>query len=205
MFRFFKNIFNTVIILLAFVGLFTLLKPHLNFDTVNSISNIFSLNKEKVKEDVGDFSKIDEEFKIDKAVNVLGYKTVVAKHTNSGQKMIIIDSGKKTILKTSDLTEEIIKERINEMCKKFKHENINVENIKITSQGYMKAYGKPVKYIKFNAKLSNLPKGDISGIISVVDENTTKQKLIISINDNKHYSQLITTEFYKNVNETKSR
>lgn len=204
MFRFFKNFFNITIIFLAFIGLFTLVKNYSGITLSDLTSNLFSFNKENVKEEVGDFSQVNDEFSIDKAVNVLGYKTVVAKHETTGQKMIIIDSGKKTIIKESDLTEEMIKERMNEMCKKFKYDNVNVENLKITQKGYMKAYGKPVKYIKFNAKLTNLPKGNLSGIISVVDENTDKQKVIISINDNKHYSQLITTEFYKNVNETKT-
>ena len=205
MFRFFKNIFNTFVIVLAIIGLFTIIKQNTSFDCADTVKNLFSFNKEEVQKDVGDFSQINNEFKIDKAVNLLGYKTVVAKHENSGQKMIIIDSGKRTLLKESDLTEIMIKERLNEMCKKLKYENVIIENIKLTQKGYMKAYGQNVKYVKFNAKLVNFPRGDISGIISVVDENTDKQKVIISINDNKHYSQLITTEFYKNVNETRNR
>ena len=63
-----------------------------------ALTNLFSLDKEKTVEQVGDFSEVDEEFNIDTAVKVMGYKTVVAKHSGSGQKMIIVDSGKKKLL-----------------------------------------------------------------------------------------------------------
>lgn len=195
MFRFLKNIINTLIIVLAVVGGFSLYKNG-SFDT---LTNFFSANKEKVEQEVGDFSKVDEEFKIDTAVKVMGYKTVVAKHQNSGQKMIIVDSGKKTILTEHDILSASIKSKLEELCKKFKYHSATVDSIEIIDKGYMQTYGKRVPYVKFNAKVSNLPMSNVSGIVSVVDSDKNNQRLIISINDKKHYSQLITSEFYKNV------
>lgn len=195
MFRFFKNIVNTLIIVLAIVGGFSLYKNC----SLDSFTNIFSVNKEKVEQEVGDFSKVDEEFKIDTAVKVMGYKTVVAKHANSGQKMIIVDSGKKTILTEHDILSASIKEKLEELCKKFKYHSATVESIEIVDKGYMQTYGKRVPYVKFSARVSNLPMSNISGIVSVVDNDKNNQRLIISVNDKKHYSQLITSEFYKNV------
>ena len=49
MYRFFKNIVNTVIIILAFVGVFSLYKQG-TFETISSkIGDIFSSDKEKVE------------------------------------------------------------------------------------------------------------------------------------------------------------
>ena len=204
MFRFFKNIVNTVIILLAFVGLFSLYKQNVFEDWQNKIGDIFSSNKEKVEAEVGDFTQVDEEFKIDTAVKVMGYKTVVAKHTSSGQKMIIVDSGKKALLTEHDITSESIKIKLEELCKKFRYKSASVENIEILERGYMTTYGHKVPYVKFNAKLSHFPKKNVSGIVSVVDSDKENQRLIVSLNDQKHYSQLITSEFYKNVRENPS-
>lgn len=199
MFRFFKNIFNIVIIVLAFVGVISLWKQGV-FD--NFKFDLFSINKEKIEAEVGDFSKVDEEFNIDKAVKVVGYKTIVAKHNSSGQKMIIVDSGKKTLLTTEDITSDKIKTKIEELSKKFKYHSVTVDKIEITDRGYMTTYGHRVPYVRFNAKLSNFPKTNISGVVSAVNNDKDNQKLIISINDKKHYSQLITSEFYKNVKES---
>lgn len=204
MYRFFKNIVNTVIIILAFVGVFSLYKQG-TFETIsNKIGDIFSSDKEKVEAEVGDFSKVDKEFKIDTAVKVMGYKTVVAKHTSSGQKMIIVDSGKKPILTEHDITSETIKLKLEDLCKKFKYKSASVDSIEIVEKGYMTTYGQKVPYVKFKAKISHFPKKDVSGIVSVVDHDKENRRLILSLNDEKHYSQLVTSEFYRNVRENPS-
>lgn len=172
-------------------------------NVTNNVMNLFSYNKEKTTEQVGDFSNVNQEFSIGTAVNVLGYKTVVAEHSISGQKMIIVDSGKKKLLTKDDIKDDGIKIKLEDLCKKFKYKSSTVENIEIIDKGYMDAYGQHVPYVKFNAKVSKLPMSNISGVISVVDEDANNQRLIVSINDKKHYSQLITSEFYKNVKDSK--
>lgn len=203
MYRFFKNIINTLIIILAFIGAFALYKNYSDFKISEAFSNIFSANKEKIEAEVGDFTQVNDEFKINTAVKVMGYKTVIAKHPNSGQKMIIVDSGKKTLLTENDITGAHIKEKLEDLCHKFKYHSATVDSIQITDRGYMTTYGKRVPYVKFNAKVSNLPMSNLSGIISVVDSDKNNKRLILSINDKKHYSQLITSEFYKSVAESK--
>ncbi|MCM1265725.1 MAG: hypothetical protein NC200_05955 [Candidatus Gastranaerophilales bacterium] len=203
MYRFFKNIVNTIIIILAAVGLMALYKQNAFDNITEKALNLFSADKEKTTEQVGDFSNVNEEFSIGTAVNVLGYKTVVAEHSTSGQKMIIVDSGKKKLLTKDDIKDDGVKVKLEDLCKKFKYQSSTVENIEIIDKGYMDAYGQKVPYVKFNAKVSKLPMSNISGVISVVDEDAKNQRLIVSINDKKHYSQLITSEFYKNVKESK--
>lgn len=205
MYRFFKNIVNTLIIILAVFGCFSLYKNH-SFDNIGgAIMNLFSLDKEKTVEQVGDFSQVDEEFKIDTAVNVLGYKTVVAKHSSSGQKMIIVDSGKKKLLTKNDLKNDNVKVKLEDLCKKYAKNKADVEKIEIIDRGYMTTYGQKVPYVKINAKMSKFPNSNFTGIVSVVDEDANNQRIIVSLNDNKHYSQLITTEFYKNVKDSRQK
>lgn len=203
MYRFFKNIVNTLIIILAVVGLLSLYKNHSFDNMLGSVSNLFSFDKEKTVEQVGDFSQVDEEFNIDTAVNVMGYKTVVAKHSGSGQKMIIVDSGRKKLLTKNDLKDDKVKIKLEDLCHKYAKNSAEVESIEIIDRGYMNTYGQKVPYVKINAKLSKFPKSNFTGIVSVVDEDAKNQRIIVSINDKKHYSQLITTEFYKNVKNSK--
>ena len=173
-------------------------------DIIDSVANLFSTDKEKIEEEVGDFSGVDSEFNIGTAVNVLGYKTVVAQHSNSGQRMIIVDSGKKTLLTEKDIQGDGVKTKLEALSKKFKYHSASVENIEIVDKGYMNAYGQKVPYVKFNAKISKLPNSNVSGIVSVVDSDSKNQRLIVSVNDKKHYSQLITSEFYKSVKDSKN-
>ncbi len=204
MFRFFKNIINTVIIILAVFGVIAIYHSGLGEKIGSFFSDMFSMNEEKVEEQVGDFSKVDtEEFKIDKAVNVLGYKTVIAKHPSSGQKMVIVDSGKKTLLTEKDIQSGEIKDKLNELSKKVKYKSTGIEDVTILNKGYMTTYGQKVPYVKFSAKLTKFPYTVIYGIISVVDSDKDNQRLIVSVNDKKHYSQLVTSEFYKSINESK--
>ena len=201
MYRFFKNIINTLIIILAVVGLMSLYKNNVFENIPEKLTGLFSLNKESTLRQVGDFSQVDNEFNIDTAVNVLGYKTVVAKHSGSGQKMIIIDSGKKKLLTQDDLKTNGVKIKLEELCKKYSKNSVDADNIEIIDRGYMTTYGQRVPYIKVRASSSKFPTVKYTGIISVVEEDNKKHRLIVSLNDNKHYSQLITTEFFKNVKD----
>ena len=202
MFRIIKNIINTVIILLAIFGLISLNRAGVFGDLGDKLT-FFSSNREKIENEVGDFSNVDEEFNIKTAVKVMGYKTVVAKHPTSGQKMIIVDSGKKALLTERDICEDGLKDKLEDLCSRFKYHSNTVESIEIIDKGYMTAYGQRVPYVKFCAKLSKFPHTKICGVVSVVDSDKNNQKLIVSVNDKKHYSQLITSEFYKSVGESR--
>lgn len=202
MYRFFKNIVNTLIIFLAVIGIMSIYKNHSLDAVFSGITNLFSFDKEKTVEQVGDFSEVDKEFNIDTAVNVMGYKTVVAKHQSSGQKMIIVDSGKKTILTQDDLTDENIKAKLEGFCQKYSKDSAEVESVKVLERGYMNTYGKRVPYVKVDVKLTKLPNTSFVGIISVVEDGNNK-RVVISMNDKNRYSHLITTEFYKNVKDSR--
>lgn len=205
MYRFFKNILNTVIIFFAVLGVMAVYKNGGFSNLKDVVLSKFSFDSEKTAQQVGDFSNVDEEFNLDTAVNLLGYKTVVAKHPSSGQKMIIVDSGAKKLITKDDLKDDNVKIKLEDLCNKFGKTSVKIENIEIVDRGYMNTYGKQVPYVKINAKVSKLPFSEVSGIVSVVDDDINNQRVILSINDKKHYSQLITTEFYKNVKDSKIR
>ncbi|MCQ2788906.1 MAG: hypothetical protein MJ229_00870 [bacterium] len=155
---------------------------------------------EKAKK-VGDFSKIPDEYELDKAATLLGYSGVLAEHRASGQKLIVVDAGKKPILTPDDFEENKIEEKLNETSKKFKYKVINVQNIKITKKGTINSFGKDIKYAKFNAKISKLPNGEAEGIISAIDLGNGQSRLLVSVNEKGKYSQIIAQNFFKNVKE----
>ena len=203
MFTFFKNIFNAIIIAFAFIGILKLHEQHAFDDIIANINDFITTRKEQTTKEIGDFSDINPEFCVGSAVNLLGFKTIVTEHPASGQKMIILDTGKKQLITSDDLYDDGLKEKLEELCKKFKYNSTTVENIEIIENGEMYTYNRKVPYAKFNAKISKFPLSNVSGIVCVVEHDINNQKILISINEKRKYSQLITTEFFKNVKDAK--
>jgi len=166
------------------------------------VKNTLNPDKEVVLEraqKVGDFSKINKEFEIEKAAGVLGYNAVLAEHKASGQKMVVVDSGKKQVLTQDDIKSDQAEERILAAISKIKYQSAAIEEFHVTEKGIMKSYGKEIPYVKFTAKMKKLPIGEISGIISVVKDENGNDKILVSANEKNKYSQLISNEFFKEI------
>lgn len=148
---------------------------------------------------VGDFSKIDKEFEIEKAAGVMGYNAVLAEHKATGQKMVVVDSGKKQILTQTDIKADDAEDRIKNAIKKVKYQSDALEDFHVTERGTMKTYGQTAPYVRFTARIKKLPIGEVSGIISVVKDENNNDKILVSLNEKAKYSQLISNEFFKEI------
>ena len=168
----------------------------------NSINDFFNPSKDTIMEKakkVGDFSKVDKEFEIEKAAGLFGYNAVIAEHKASGQKMVVVDSAKKTILSQEDIKAPDSEERIKKAISKFKYQSAAIEDFHVTDKGVMKSYGQEVPYVKFSCRIKKLPVGEISGIISVAKDKDGHDKVLVSANQGEKYSQLISNEFFKEI------
>ena len=194
-----KNVTRAIFLTVVVVGFMALGGQRWIKDQFN---NYINPSKDVVLEraqKVGDFSKVNKEFEIEKAVGVLGYNAVLAEHKASGQKMVVVDSGKKVVLSQADITSPNVEEKIKAAINKIKYQSAAVEEFHVTERGTMNSYGKKIPYVKFTAKVKKLPIGEISGIISVVKDEKGNDKILISANEKSRYSQLITNEFFKEI------
>ena len=168
----------------------------------DSINNFLHPSHDVVLEraqKVGDFSKIDKEFEIEKAAGIMGYNAVVAEHKASGQKMVVVDTAKKKILTPQDIKANDVEDRLKKAISKVKYQSAALEEFHVTEKGTMKSYGQEIPYVKFRAKVKKLPIGEISGIVSVVEDEKGNDKILVSINQGEKYSQLISNEFFKDI------
>ena len=194
-----KNVTRAVFLKLAIVGFMALGGQNwIKYQFKNFINPSKDVVLERAQK-IGDFSKINKEFEIEKAAGVLGYNAVLAEHKASGQKMVVVDSGKKTILSTEDIKASDAETRIKTAINKIKYQSAAIEEFRIIEKGTMKSYGKEIPYVKFTAKMKKLPVGEISGIISVVKDEQGNDKILLSANEKDRYSQLITNEFFKEI------
>ena len=201
MFRFIKIIFNAFILVLAIIGFNAIGGQKYVEMAKTKITTFIQERAEENAKKLGNFSNLHEEFQIDNTVNLLGYHAVIAEHKISGQKMCIVDSGKKALLTQSDIKSANLEKKMQELVSKFKYQSISFHEIKVTSTGTMNVYGQNVPYARFEAKSNKLPFSDLSGIVSSVKTSDGSEKLAIAVSEKKRYSQLITDEFFKNVKE----
>ena len=201
MFRFIKIIFNATILVLAIIG-FNAIGGQKYVEIVKTkVGNYIQEKAEQNAKKIGNFSNLHEEFQIDNSVNLLGYKAVLAEHKVSGQKMCIVDSGKKVLLSQADIKNDGLEKKMQDLVKKIKYQSISFQEIKVVSRGTVNVYGQIVPYAKFEAKSNKIPFSDLSGIVASVKTSDGSEKLAISVSEKKRYSQLITDEFFKNVKE----
>lgn len=194
-----RKILQIVILALALIGFISIGGKEFVMDLYNKH---FSQSQEKVMErasKLGDFSQISEEFTIDKTASAFGYQGVLAEHNASGQKFLVVKAGKNSILTTEDFKNNQVETKVNDLIDKFKYQSLQVDEFTITKQGSMKAYGKNVPYVRFTAKINKLPIGTVGGVISAVETDSKESRMLVSLNENKKYSQLITEEFFKKV------
>ncbi len=202
MFRALKIVFNATIIVLAFIGFNAIGGQKYVEALKDGFCNIISHYNQDSARKIGDFSKMNEEFVIDNTMNLFGYKAVMAEHKASGQKMIIVDSGKKPLLTQEELKNSDIDAKIKEASGKIKYRGAKVQEISVTNRGTMEAFGQKVPYVKFEAKVTRAPISEIAGVVASVKTSDGSEKLALSISEKKRYSQLITNEFYKGVSES---
>ena len=201
MFRLIKIIFNAFLLVLAIIG-FNAIGGQKYVEAVKvSVGNFIQEHALEGAKKIGNFSGLNEEFQIDNSVNLVGYKAVIAEHKASGQKMVIVDSGKKPLLTQNDIKSDKVDKKLNDLADKFKYQAVTVQDIKIIDRGTMKVYGKDVPYAKFEAHVTKLPFKDVAGVVASVTTADGSEKLAFSISEKKKYSQLITNEFYRGVAE----
>ncbi len=194
-----KKIVQIFILALALIGFFSIGGKEFVIEQWNKY---FSQSQESIMDKaskLGDFSELSEEYSIDKAASAFGYQGVLAEHEATGQKMVILKSGQKSLLTENDFENNQVESKINDLIKKFKYQSLQVDEFTITKTGTMKAYGEEVPYVRFTAKVNKLPLGTIGGVISAVDITPNESRTLISFNENKKYSQLITDEFFKKI------
>ena len=194
-----KNICMAILLALAFVGFMSIGGGRLAKDMLDNFLNPPQNELVKRAEKVGDFSKINDEFELEKAAGIMGYNAVVAEHKASGQKMFVVDSGNKVILTAEDIKSPDVEDKLYKAVSKVKYQAVSVDDIKVVKHGTMNSFGKDCPYVRFEARVKKLPIGDIGGIISVAQNKDGESRLLISVNEKNKYSQLISDEFFRKI------
>lgn len=194
-------IIKTIIAVLVFFGLLHLgvidfIKEKIEEYKSDTTKQEKMVDKTK---DVVDLSEIEEEYSIDKNLNLLGNRMIVAEHDATSQKMIMIEPKKENILTKEDIQSEDIQEKINTLVDKYKYKLVKFDKIEVKKTGELNALNQTIPYIKVVAVVSSLPVKDMEGIVGVAELENGKNLIVMSVNEKDKYSQIITDAFYKKV------
>ena len=200
--KFIKNLITLIVMTFAVIGF-------MSIGGVDFMKNLFTnfgrFNKSQETlmdkaNKIADFSNINkEEYEVSKAVNYMGYKTVIAEHNASGQKFIVIDSSKDPLLTKQDFETGNVDNKIQTLNKMLKKQNIYLYSIKIIKKSAMQTMEQTVPYVKLEAEPKNLYGiKKITGIIGAAGEGKNT-KILVSFNKDDKYSQIITDQFFKDV------
>lgn len=178
-----KKFFKALILALAIIGF-------LSIGGKEWVSSMWSKYVQKSPQTlmekaqkVGDFSQINEEFVIEKASGMFGYNGVLAEHKSSGQKMVVIDDNKKPLLTREDIESGNVEQKLKSSLGKLKYQSLGLEEFEVTRHGTMQSFGKTIPYTRFNARISKLPIGSMSGVIAVVTNSEGEARLLVSANE----------------------
>ncbi len=199
--KFIKNIFKIIILILAAIGFKTIGGVEFIEKFIDLESIFKAPSQEKMQEKaakIADLSDINQEYTIKKNINVLGVKAILSEHNATGQKFIIANDPNEKVLKKEDFQSNEIDEKIKHLAEKIQYQFVRFEDVKIIQRGNINVFNQSAPYVKFSADAVNLPISDIQGIIGAAEVNG-KTKIIISINEGKKYSQIISQEFFKDV------
>ncbi len=189
-------IIKLAVIILIFFGL-----QHLGI--IDSIKNKIQENKNTSREhildntkDVVDLSQIDNEYSIEKNLKFLKNRMIIAEHTATGQKMIIIEPRDENILTKEDIKDNKLQEKIDNFLNKNKYQIIKFDKLEVTRKNEFNGINQKIPYAGINAEISNIPFKDMEGIIGVAQTKEGKNLIVISANRKGRYSQIITDAFY---------
>ncbi|MBR6299208.1 MAG: hypothetical protein IKR34_08155 [Candidatus Gastranaerophilales bacterium] len=147
-----------------------------------------------------DFTDVPSDYQLTRSFNFFGYKKINAKYLPTEQKITIYDLKNEERIKVSDFNDKTIDKKIDDILNNFKDSIVTFENFEIVERNNYKAQGKTIPYIRFKAKVKNIPFKNVTGIISAYStvNNRAKNpstKLIFTIVDSKAYNPKIVSDF----------
>lgn len=195
-----KSIIKKIIILALIVAFFTLGGYAFVKEKIKTYQNPTRDEFIETEKAYADFSNVSSDYQLSRSFNFFGYKKLNAKYLPTGQKITILDLKNEDKVCVSDFKNGEIDEKLGQLLEISKDSLITFEEFQIIEKGEYKAINKEVPFVKFAAKVKNVPFKNVIGTIALyssMNEKTQNQssKLIFSITDKKAHNPIIVKDF----------
>ncbi len=190
-----KIIFIVVIVAFFALGGYTYVK-----NLINNYQNPPREEFIKTERNYADFSRVSGDYQLSRSYNIFGYGKICAKYLPTGQKITIYDLKNEKTISPKDFQTKEIDNKINNLLNKLKDSFITLEEFQVIQRGSFIAKNKTVPFVKFSAKVKNVPFKNVVGIIACYSTKNEKakepsSKLIVTIVDKKAFNPTILQGF----------
>lgn len=168
--------------------------------TINDYQNPPRSEFIKSETNYADFSYVSSDYQLSRSFNLFGYKKINAKYLPTNQKITIYDLKDEEKISTNDFKTGKIDKKINDLLNNLKDSIITFEDFQIVQRGSYVAKGKTIPFIKFSAKVKNVPFKNVSGVVACYSTKNAKSqkvstKLIVTMVDSKAFNPVICSGF----------
>lgn len=195
-----KSIVRKIIFILLLVAFFAFGGYTFVKNKINEYKNPTKAEFIKTEVNYGDFSRVSSDYQLQRNFNFFGYKKVTAKYLPTSQKITVFDLKDESKIAVKDFYSKEIDKKISSLLTNLKDSFITLEDFEIIQRGSFIAGNKTVPFIKFKAKVKNVPFKNVVGIVAAYSTTNQKAKnpstkLIVSIVDLKAFNPVIVQGF----------
>lgn len=199
-----KSIIKKIVFIVLIFAFFALGGYSFVKKQINSYQNPSRDEFVESEKDYGDFSSVPSDFQLSRSYNLFGYKKINAKYIPTGQKITIFDLKDTEKISKNDFLTNEINDKINDLLGKLKDSLFTYDEFKILQKGVYISKGQKVPYIKFSAKVKNVPFKNVVGVIGAYETKNEKAKnsstkLIFTVVDSKAFNPVIVSDFIRAV------
>ena len=190
-----KIIFIAILVAFFALGGYTFVK-----NQINAYQNPPRKDFVETEKNYGDFSNVSSDFQLSRSFNIFGYKKINAKYTPTGQKITIFDLKSEDKISPNDFKTNQINKKLQDLLDKTKDSFITLEEFQIVQKGNYIAKGKQIPYVRFTAKVKNVPFKNVIGVVACYSTTNAKakapsSKLIVTMTDKKAFNPVIPQSF----------
>jgi hypothetical protein len=192
-----KNIVSLIVLILAIVGFYSVNGPDFVMNGMNGILNPTQQKTLEQAQKLANFSDISKNYKIKRAVDMLGVKAVLTEHAKTKQKMIVADTQNNVNITEADVKSNKIEQKIQQALDKFTFMSIKVGKFRVVGKSKMRVLGKTVPCVKIKANLIGLPYKEAEGVLGIVPQKNDNSLLFGSFNEEGKFNFKVAEAFFK--------
>lgn len=164
--KFIKDLISKIIFIAIIVAYFAFGGFTKTKEAINNYQNPTRSEFIQTEQSYADFSCVSSDFQLSRSFNLLGYKKINAKYLPTGEKIVVIDLKNDDKISPKDFENREIDRKITSILNKTKDSVVTFEDFTIVERGHFATRNATIPFVRYEAKVKNLPFKYVSGVIA---------------------------------------
>ncbi len=202
--KFIKDLIGKIIFIALIVAYFACGGFTKTKEAINNYQNPPRSEFIQTEKSYADFSRVSSDYQLSRSFNFLGYKKVNAKYLPTGEKIVVIDLKNEDKISPKDFESREIDRKINYLLNKTKDSVVTFESFQIVERGRFSTINKTIPYLKYEAKVKNMPFKYVTGVVAAYSSKgesakSPSTKVISTLADRKSFNIRIIQGFVRSL------